>query len=352
MKKNQTILSPLSFALEFVIYVVAIIFIYRNSQLTNLVRLYFPFGIKGWVVMLGSLVVVSYVLLVMRIKFDKLALGSKLSTIEFVTHILVTMSALVLWWLESVLYENFVFGNFGIFLIYLLVYTGTLLPKILLFIIFANAGYTLMPMRQLRVPITHLSNSSLFINLPKKLRNWSSIWPIAGMVGLLVMAMVLNIAALSRWLIQEYGLVIKNIQISADERYELGLTELHNEIAFVAAHTPENAVIIHPTQSDDFPVIGNQVLIRYHLYPRVLVSWARLEQYKTDNSASHIAYTIMARGNKERGAKIFPTDRISADEIQILSTTGEVVTLKNIQVTPEWIANIENLAIGVIKHTL
>jgi len=59
----------------------------------------------------------------------------------------------------------------------------------------------------------------------------------------------------------------------------------------LASFSPEDAVVIHPPQSNLWPLIGNQPVIRYFLFPRILVSGAVFDSKQSKFRLDH-AYFV------------------------------------------------------------
>jgi hypothetical protein len=85
----------------------------------------------------------------------------------------------------------------------------------------------------------------------------------------------------------------------AGQKFESRFGTDYKYLLLLIGNTPEEGMIIHPPQGDKWPAIGNQPLIRYFLYPRVLVSGSLMTD---DNFAKEIksGYFVGIDGNENR----------------------------------------------------
>lgn len=60
------------------------------------------------------------------------------------------------------------------------------------------------------------------------------------------------------------------------------MPQLSIKSEFIRKYSSIDTVIVNPPQSWDYSDIGNQVLIRYFLFPRKLVSYSKLDEYLSD----------------------------------------------------------------------
>jgi hypothetical protein len=73
-------------------------------------------------------------------------------------------------------------------------------------------------------------------------------------------------------LLDEINLTYNNFDLSYDEKMRARWGDFYDYMIFVKDNTPEDAVIYHPPQINPWQLEGNQVLLRYFLYPRILIS--------------------------------------------------------------------------------
>jgi hypothetical protein len=102
---------------------------------------------------------------------------------------------------------------------------------------------------------------------------------------LLLALILLNIIVrIPQSLYEDFSSVTKMISVNHPMP---DMPELYRQLKFITFHTPESSVIVHPDQSEEYPEIGNQVLIRYLLYPRLLVSYSKYSSFlsSTQNSS-------------------------------------------------------------------
>ncbi|HCR35708.1 TPA: hypothetical protein DIU22_01520 [Candidatus Woesebacteria bacterium] len=126
---------------------------------------------------------------------------------------------------------------------------------------------------------------------------------------------------------------------------------LRDELDFITSNTPPTATIIHPTQSNEFPIIGNQPLIRHGLFPRTLIS----AKYATDfllqiNNQTDIYYMLsVSYDPTTRIQTIFPNYQVNTSEILILYFDGSVRRVDKPLYVPELVNNLGQFDIGLIK---
>ena len=125
---------------------------------------------------------------------------------------------------------------------------------------------------------------------------------------------------------------------------------LKKELDFIKSVTSETSAIIHPTQSNEFPLLGNEPLIRHDLYPRELVS-AKFANNFIKNAKSQDTYYILSvyKDGITNKITIFPDYKINASEILILYFDGHTDRINNIVYSPDMVTKLGNFDIGLIK---
>lgn len=116
---------------------------------------------------------------------------------------------------------------------------------------------------------------------------------------------------------------------------------------FIVNYTEENSTVIHPKQSEEYPVVGNQPLIRYFLYPRVLVSTTFADEYLSDSNKKNI-YFLFKRAYDKPG-EYFPSEERDFVKIYIMFLDGTVSEYSKSDFEENFDKIYENLDIGVLK---
>jgi hypothetical protein len=117
--------------------------------------------------------------------------------------------------------------------------------------------------------------------------------------------------------------------------------------SFINLYTESNSAIIHPVQSDEYPVIGNQPLARYFLYPRTLVSTTFADQYIKDNKNINIYY-IFKKANSLPG-EYFPSKETNFKKAYILFMDGTIKEYSNSDFLMDFEKIYDKIDIGVLK---
>lgn len=95
---------------------------------------------------------------------------------------------------------------------------------------------------------------------------------------------------------------------------------------FIIFSTEENSTIIHPKQSEAYPVIGNQPLIRYFLHPRTLVSTSFADEYLRNNEDDSVYFLLKKAQNNSD--EYFPNKLLQSgldiETVYILLTNGTI----------------------------
>jgi len=251
----------------------------------------------------------------------------------FVTAIVVLGISIYFSSLEAANYPNYVFSQFNIYLPSLRIYSS-------LQILYISVGIL----------------SLIYFHLPRggelDIRN-PSFKKIAWYLSIILVAVILfnSLSDFTNFIVNEITLYKKYVFASPTARNELpDLGDYYFKIIFIRDNTEENAVILHPKQSEAFPDIGNQPLIRYTLFPRRLVTQDLEEKFfKENENIDTPIYYILARGEGERSDTIFPNHSVKAVSVTILYNNGSSNTIRNIDYTPAFLKNLENFKIGVLK---
>ena len=211
--------------------------------------LYFPFFIST---------VVFFILIFWFKRFiDKKASGAHQKTLVFlsissVVFLVIARSLLVL---EQRNYPNFLYGHFGLTVSQLetMSFVAALELFVFLFMLAYNRTFKLSKQNRLERN-----------NGRAQMEIYSLILALVGLSGLII----LSIYPFVNWS-RLYGEVKGGFESRVGVHYKY--------IVLLAENTPTDVKIIHPPQGEKWPAIGNQPVLRYFLYPRVLISGALLD---------------------------------------------------------------------------
>jgi hypothetical protein len=131
-----------------------------------------------------------------------------------------------------------------------------------------------------------------------------------------------------------------------DERGKVvDLPEFKRQTSFINSYTTGNSTIIHPFQ-DNSPSLGNQVLLRYFLYPRILVSSPRLSDYLKDGHSLSGTYYILIKSYTED--IFYPDENFLASTVVILYKDNEIKKYSNIQFNQDFARSLGSFDVGLI----
>jgi hypothetical protein len=126
--------------------------------------------------------------------------------------------------------------------------------------------------------------------------------------------------------------------------------DLHSNLSFIKDNTEENSVIIHPQQSEAFPVLGNQPLIRYVLFPRILVTQNLVDKFWKEHSDFSGHVYSMVSVSLEKGKPIyFPQEAFAVKDFKIMDSNGEAMSLSSGMYSPEYMRSLEEFKIGLVR---
>jgi len=279
--------------------------------------------------------IVSYLFLIIKVGeyWNREKFYRFLYVVIFATAIVVLGIFIYFSLLEAANYPNYVFSQFNIYLPSLRVYSS-------LQILYISVGI-------ISLIYFRLSRAGKLNIRSRGLKGITG-----GLATILVAVIVFNsLSDFTNFIIDEITLYKKYVFASSTARNELpDLGDYYYKIIFIRDNTEENAVILHPKQSEAFPDIGNQPLIRYTLFPRRLVTQDLEEKFfKENENIETPIYYILARGEGDRSDTIFPNHPVNAESVTILYNNGTQDTQRNVDYSPAFLKNLENFKIGVIK---
>lgn len=245
--------------------------------------------------------------------------------------LLVISSSYLLIFIESREYLNFLYSNYHV--------DGLSLPA------YINFHYFLLGILILGgVNLKDIVKQPFVIKGAKMLKSLSEPSPL-----LTIFAVVLVINVLKGFVgnIEAEIYYYKINNYSFDERGKVvDLPDLQKETAFINANTSRNSIIIHPYQVNSYQ-LGNQVLLRYFLFPRFLVSSEKLSSYVADGHSLAGAYYILTKSDTEE--KFYPEEEFLASKIIIHFKSEETKSYDSVHYSQEFAQNLESFDVGLIQ---
>lgn len=331
MKKFEPYIIKLTVALTILIYVLGAILIFRNSMLVSLIRQYIPLRF-GVLTILNSGLAILYFFVICTFGILPYKNIIKITYWLLGLALIAVFGNLALQSIEAKNYENFVFGNYGIFLPYLKQFAFLQIPTMII---------TLLVVTQSRLLV-----------LSHKASAWLVYFPLLLLYGLVGLVLIKNIGEFPGWIVPALRETAINLSLRPEERFEPGMRDYQEELLFAQSHIPEEAVVVHPQQSVPFPVNGNQVMVRYYLYPRVLVTEKRYDLFLQRHPEQKDFYMLIDTNQREDELIVFPRDEIAAKNVWLLLEDNQIREFGEIRVTPEWITEQMPFRIGVLHYSL
>jgi len=224
-------------------------------------------------------------------------------------------------------FQNYTFSKFYIYLPSLSFFAYFL---ILVFVV-GFISYLEANFKRLRMVFT-LTNISSFI--------------IVSFLPLILFSIILDIPPQ----LKDELIIYHTYILSRNKDQNPDFPSLKKELDFIKSVTSMTSAIIHPTQSNEFPLLGNEPLIRHDLYPRELVSSKFADDFIKTTKRQDVYYILSVY--EDRATKkitIFPDYKIDASEILILYFDGHMDRMNNMVYSPDMISKLGNFDIGLIK---
>lgn len=238
---------------------------------------------------------ISMVVLVVQLVWIREFILGRLDSKHKVVFILISiMSVISIFIFQSLInlqfvnYPNYIYSNYGITLIQLQFYNFVSTLQIILFFTFLFIYYS----------SSKIKNSSLNVS---KFEMLGYIIPIGGKITLQKISNIVSLVALASLFTMSVSIFFDANKLikSSQEGYEGKVGKDYKYLDLLSRFTSRDSNIIHPPQGDFWPAIGNQPLIRYFLFPRVLVSGALILDDKIGLEIQD-AYFIEIIGNNDR----------------------------------------------------
>lgn len=238
--------------------------------------------------------------------------------------------------LERLYYPNYIYSSIHIYIPYLAVFSY------LEIMIIAFSTYVFVQ-KKLKKDTGFITSFSKFLLDPYKI------------VSLLLLVVICKVVV-----VDLPGVIVNELRqqsnaINMNIEFKFRTTDmplLAEKGVFIRQNTPNDSTIVIPNQSGDYPDIGNQVLIRYFLFPRTLVSYSKLNDYINDTPSNYCRmYTLVSRSYVDKN-KYFPDfSRIKIKRILFLESGGKIGEYQNLrQADILNFLNNDNVLIGLIEN--
>lgn len=318
-------------------YVVAnamsLVLVYRSAEIITRLGL-----VKRLMVGFSSIMIpVVYIIFLIMIavlakdkNFPKRMASKLLLLLIVLTGIFVIGSFFYFDFQDLIHFPNYTFSKFHIYLPSLQLYANF---QILVFVVGTMSFW--------------LSN---FTNW-NKVFSWESVNKIFNVIVIAILPIILfNLLSALPVQLKDEVMVLRSFILDNNKSIRVDFPELKRQTDFIKKMTPPNATIIHPTQSVEFPLIGNQPLIRYDLYPRKLVSAKFAKEYVRNNRDEKIYYILFIAKNPINNLMAtYPPHEVESSEIYLKYQDGKEESKKNVKYTTEFADGLMNLDIGLIK---
>lgn len=169
---------------------------------------------------------------------------------EFSTSLILFFTTIYLMKMEMTTYNNYIYFNFGIKYQDIQVITISSAISSLIFLL----------------PIIVRENKYLSINISKKIDEFELSVKNSLLLAFSMAAIYLLIFPSLLNLIEKFH------QIDIYNQNKTTYGNLNEYINIAEKFIGTNNILVHPPQGSDFPYIGNQPVIRYYLFPRILIS--------------------------------------------------------------------------------
>ncbi len=223
-------------------------------------------------------------------------------------NIISFISTLIIRYIEYVNFPNFVYSTYHIYTPYLIRFSYYEFGLILL-------GFYFIYAKRNNLKADFINGSLSKIVMPSKI------------VYLFVFLLVYRVLFVDfiPSIVDEYHQQVNARNMKVDFKFRTtDMPQLAVKAEFLRKHTDEESVVVNPPQSWDYSDIGNQVLMRYFLFPRTLVSYSKLNKYISENSNNCKLYSIVSRGYVNKNDYFPDSDKLDISKLSLLLNNGEV----------------------------
>ena len=202
--------------------------------------------------------------------------------------------------LQYLNYPNYIYSKYGITIIQLQFMNFVALLELMLFItiyLFNVGGRT---STNLNIPVSNvkfLGNNNMF-NGKITFEKVSVLISTLSIFGLFV----LSTSVFLDW---------TKLSSTSREGYEAKVGKDYKYIELISTKTSKDVKIIHPPQGNTWPAIGNQPLIRYFLYPRILISGALIDNNEITQEIGEAYFIEINSDNNLTHWPLLETEKMS-----------------------------------------
>lgn len=334
--KNKPKYVPALVLLYLLFLVVGAVFTVRPSLQDNFVMPILNVGLIN-IVLLGLFVIFVGYCLIQNIRINN-------NFLKYFNYFILFLSIMLLLtceyfiYLESSNYPNFIYSHYSLDPSSL-----TVLTKYYFSLIIINF---LLILYNKRRSLSVKTQKNLILLVRTSLRK------IFNKANLMVLLILLLFAQVMRDATIVFINEIKAYTRYAENRIDLrrqivDLPDLARRAEYIKKSTPTDSIIVHPPQSVEFPIEGNQPVLRYFIYPRELVTDEKLEEFQRENGDDNNTYILIV--SEWESNRYYPYENYKATEILLLLENGEEIKLSDLEYTPSLMTNFNNIDIGIIK---
>lgn len=286
--------------------------------------------------LVSLILLVSYPLFLLSYFFvlsssDKSFLKKLITRFTLLFSVLILISSYYFKFAELRNYPNYVYTQFHIYLPFLeeFAYFQGVVLALSLFFIFKGSD----------------KNNMQLLDVVNLIRQPSHL------IGLILVALVIQSLLKFPGLFAQEFKDLRDISVSSlnfEDRL-VDLPRFASQGVLLRDNIPHSAVVLHPSQGDDFPELSNQVLLRYFLYPRTLVSPGKTAVFFNNYQNNECKLYSLLTVNPDRKGVFFPKYKVDFEELTYLSMDGNKRSVYNGTFDESFIFN-KSILVGVIKH--
>lgn len=249
---------------------------------------------------------------------------------------------------DLIKYQNYVFSTYYIYLPSLKFYAYfQILIFCVGFVSYWIANFNNLNTFAIKIP-------SKTANIGQSGRRWKNVLTVNNLFFLIIISilplLLFNLVSDLPFQLKDELFVYHSYILSKDKNQSLDFPFLKKELDFIFANTPAGSTIIHPTQSNEYPLLGNEPLIRHDLFPRTLVSAKFASEYIKNSKNPDIYYILSTYVDAKTKIKTtFPNYKVDAIGITVLFLDGHVEKFVNKIYSPEFADSLKNYDVGLIK---
>lgn len=191
---------------------------------------------------------------------------------------------------------------------------------------------------------------ALFLPLKRKIPSLNNHKLIVSAVAILLVVFFVHVELAFSTAYRDTTQVLLNVNTPFEERftYRLGGADYYGWVwpytQFIIRHTPEDATILIPTQSNVWKMEGNAAYIRWFLYPR------KTTHINTDGSLpQNVEYVLIALGECNEGDCGWPKISIPKDNIEFIALIDRKTLNETVLTNTDYSLDTSLYTWGIIK---